>query len=186
MSKSRTASLKQPTLPQLEFKAVVLAATLAVFIKTSLLNINCTLYLWSDSQIVLYWISSQKTLKPFVSHRVNQIQSISTCWNYYPSADNPGDFLTSGITYQLVISSTIWKQGRSWLPSRNLWLRWEPTEGLTTQLLTEPEECELNNQSSFQNFPADFMKIMDIKRYNSLAKLLAVTACVSHFTNIIR
>ena len=72
MSKSRTAPLKQLTLPKLELKAALLATRLSVFIKMSL-NINCTLYLWSDSQIVLYWSSSQKTLKTFVSHRINQI-----------------------------------------------------------------------------------------------------------------
>ena len=185
MSKSRTAPLKQLTLPKLELKAALLAARLSVFIKTSL-NINCTLYLWSDSQIVLYWISSQKTLKPFVSHRVKQIRSISTCWNYCPSADNPADLLTRGVTYQQLNSSTIWKQGPSWLPSQDLWPRWEPTEVLTTQLLTEPEECQSSNQSSIQNSPADFLKVMDIKRYSSLQKLLAVTAYVLRFTNIIR
>ena len=62
MSKSRTAPLKQLTLPKLELKAAVLAAKLSHFIRTSL-NINSTLYLWSDSQIVLHWIASQKPLK---------------------------------------------------------------------------------------------------------------------------
>ena len=185
MSKARTAPLKQLTLPKLELKAAVLAARLSVFIKTSL-NITCTLSLWSDSQIVLYWISSQKTLKPFVSHRVEQIRSISTCWNYCPSADNPADLLTRGVTFQQLNLSTIWKQGPPWLTSWDLWPKWEPTEVLTTQLQTEPEECKSNNQSSVRNSPADFLKIIDIKRYSSLQKLLAVTAYVLRFINTIR
>ena len=90
MSKSRAAPLKQLSLPKLELKAAVLAAKLSLFIRTSL-NPNCTVYLWSDSQIVLHWIASHKILKPFISHRVDEIHSISTCWKYYPSADNPAD-----------------------------------------------------------------------------------------------
>lgn len=107
MSKSRAAPLKQLSLPRLELKAAVLAAKLSVFIRTSL-NIDCTLYLWSDSQIVLHWIASQKTLKPFISHRVNEIRSISTCWKYCPSVDNPADLLTRGVTFQQMNSSTNW------------------------------------------------------------------------------
>ena len=72
MSKSRAAPLKQISLPKLELMAAVLAARLSDFIRTSL-NIDCTLYLWSDSQIVLHWIASQKKLKPFVNHRVSEI-----------------------------------------------------------------------------------------------------------------
>ena len=72
MSKSRAAPLKPITLPKLELMAAVLAARLSNFVRKSL-SIDCTLYLWSDSQIVLYWIASQKKLKPFVDHRVGEI-----------------------------------------------------------------------------------------------------------------
>ena len=185
MSKSRTAPLKQLTLPKLELKAAVLAAKLSHFIRTSL-NINSTLYLWSDSQIVLHWIASQKPLKPFVSHRVNQIRTISTCWNYCPSADNPADLLTRGMTFQQLRSSPMWRHGPSWLTLRELWPSWEPTDVLTTQLLTESTECKQSDQPSPQNSPADLLKVLDIERYSSLQKLLAVTAYVLRFINIIR
>ena len=69
MSKSRAAPLKPITLPKLELMAVVLAARLSNFVRNSL-SIDYALYLWSDSQIVLCWIASQKKLNPFVDHRV--------------------------------------------------------------------------------------------------------------------
>ena len=90
MSKSRAAPLKQLSLPKLELMAAVLAARLCSFISSSL-AIDCSVTLWSDSQIVLFWITSKKKLKPFVSNRVSEIQSISTMWRYCPSADNPTD-----------------------------------------------------------------------------------------------
>ena len=96
MSKTRAAPLKQLSLPKLELNAAVLAARLGHFIMKSL-TINLTIHLWSNSQIVLYWIVSQKTLKPYVSHKVAEIHSISKNWQYCPSTDNP---ITRGITFQ--------------------------------------------------------------------------------------
>ena len=72
ITESRAAPLKQITLLKLELMAAVFAARLSDFVRTSL-NIDCALYLWSNSQIVLYWITSHKKLKPFVNHRVSEI-----------------------------------------------------------------------------------------------------------------
>jgi len=130
MSKSRAAPLKQLTLPRLELKAAVLAAKLSSFIKTSL-SLDCTTQLWSDSQIVIHWISSHKPLQPFVNCRVEEIRAISLCWEYCPSADNPADLLTRGITAEQIKSSDLWVHGPIWLPTQN---SWDPTDVLLTCL----------------------------------------------------
>jgi len=91
--------------------AAVLATRWSEFVRISLC-IDCALYLWWDSQIVLYWIASQKKLKPFVHHRVGEIRSISTNWKYCLSADNPADLLTRGVTAQH-LSSALWERGPS-------------------------------------------------------------------------
>ena len=104
MSKARAAPTKQHSLPRLELMAAVTAAQLCSYIMTSL-NATFSVCLWSDSQIVLSWIYSKKALTPFVSHRVNEIHSISTTWRYCPSADNLADLLTRGITYDALKSS---------------------------------------------------------------------------------
>jgi len=105
LSKSRTAPLKQFTLPRLELKAAVLAAKLSSFVKTSL-NLDCTVQLWSDSQIILHWIASHK-LQPFINRRVEEIHSISSCWKHCPSTDNPADLLTRGITAEKLRASDL-------------------------------------------------------------------------------
>ena len=69
MSKSRAAPLKPHSLPRLELIAAVVALRLCSFVVTSL-DTTATVCLWSDSQIVLSWIFSDKKLKPFVSNRV--------------------------------------------------------------------------------------------------------------------
>ena len=67
MAKNRVAPLKHCTLPRLELMAVLVAAQLARFIISSLKLQSAPTYIWTDSQIVLYWIHSSKKLPQFVS-----------------------------------------------------------------------------------------------------------------------
>ena len=122
MSKSRAAPLKQHSLPRLELMAATLGTRLYSFISKSI-NTDTNVCFWSDSQIVLSWITSKKTL-PFINNRVNEIQSISTSWKYCPSADNPADLLTRGITFQQLNSSVQWRNGPTWLNSPYKWPVW--------------------------------------------------------------
>ncbi len=110
MAKSRVAPLKQCTLPRLELMAALVAARLAKFIISSLKLQRAPTFIWTDSQIVLYWIRSSKKLPQFVSHRVAEInQSIpSASWNYCPTNDNPADLLTRGLTFDQFKSSLLW------------------------------------------------------------------------------
>ena len=95
MSKTRVSPLKTVSLPRLELMAAVLAPRLAKFILSSI-ECQCTVHLWSDSQIVLYWINSFKKLKSFVCHHINEITSAfpTTVWQYCPTSNNPADLLT--------------------------------------------------------------------------------------------
>ena len=119
MSKTRVSPLKVISLPRLELMAAVLASRLAKFILSSV-KCPCNVYLWSDSQIVLYWINSCKKLKPFVNTRVSEITNAfpATVWHYCPTSDNPADLLTRGITFQQLALSTTWKHGPTWLTSK--------------------------------------------------------------------
>ena len=85
MSKTRVAPLRELTLPKLELMAAVIGSRLLKFILTSLSPIysGIPVYMWSDSQIVLYWINSSKKLPQFVSRRIAEIQSVPvTSWKY--------------------------------------------------------------------------------------------------------
>ena len=92
MAKSRVSPLKDTTLPRLELRAAVTAAHLAELI-VSTLQIQLSdvrVRLWSDSQITLHWIFSNKQLKPFVANRVKEICSLfpTSVWGYCHTADN--------------------------------------------------------------------------------------------------
>ncbi|XP_058816087.1 uncharacterized protein LOC131679391 [Topomyia yanbarensis] len=64
------------------------------------IDIAATIYLWTDSSIVLNWISATpSTWKTFVANRVAEIQELTShaVWNHVPSEDNPADFVSRGM-----------------------------------------------------------------------------------------
>ena len=89
----------------------VTAAKLADYAKTALTR------LWSDSQIVLHWLASNKPLSQFITNRVQTINSLfpNSAWGYCPTIDNLADLLTRGINARQFIFSMLWKHGPTWL-----------------------------------------------------------------------
>lgn len=116
MAKTRVAPIKQLTLPKLELMAALIGARLLSFIHSAMTDLYPTLevYLWSDSQIVLSWLHSNKQLKQFVANSVRELFPPSI-WHYCPTQENPADILTRGLTNQQMLSSSLWKNGPAWL-----------------------------------------------------------------------
>ena len=155
MARTRVAPLKTKTLPRLELMAAVIGARLAKFIKSSLtpLCTDISTFLWSDSQIVLHWLNSHKTLKQFVTSRVQEITESFpyTMWKYCPTADNPADLLTRGISAAVLEESTLWRHGPTWL-NTNEWPVWEYTEVLHLQTgATNSEEEKSRAKTNIPN-----------------------------------
>ncbi len=190
MAKNRVAPLKTLTLPQLELMAALIGARLANFIQQSLEKRfqNLRVVMWTDSQIVLHWLSSQKPLKQFIHNRVKEINSLypSTTWHYCPTSDNPADLLTRGVSADQLRSSSIWQHGPPWLTFDNNWPRWSPTEMSTTQALAttleEPAE-ETSTQTAQQS---GIHNLIDVSKHTRLNHLLRVTAYVFRFISNLR
>ena len=94
---AKTSPLKLLTLPRLELMATLIATRLIHFILDTLALQDPPVYIWSDSQIVLHWVQSDKKLPAFVSHRVNEMKSQlpAARWRYCPTLENPADLLIS-------------------------------------------------------------------------------------------
>ena len=135
MAKSRVAPLKKRTLPQLELMAALIAARMAHFIQQTFQKRypDLSIHMWSDSQIVLHWLNSEKPLPQFIANRVKEIKQLypAQCWHYCPTSDNPADLRTRGITFAQFQSSTIWLKGPSWLTSQSQWPTWSVREAAT-------------------------------------------------------
>ena len=184
MSKTRVAPLKPLTLPRLELSAAVLAARLGDFIvrsiqHTSSLQLNT--HLWSDSQIVLHWISSNKQLKQVVSHRVNEITTLfpATLWRYCPTSQNPADLLTRGIDSHELASSSLWRFGPPWLPLETQWPVWNLTEIQATTLTVDNANPEPSTPTTKDK--TGLSQLINIANHSNLIKLLRITAFTLRF-----
>ena len=186
MSKNRVAPTKAITLPKLELMAAVMATRLANFVKSSLHNydLSTTTHLWTDSQIVLYWIYKQTSTKPFIQQRITEIVESfpPTKWSFTPTSDNPADLLTRGISTQQLLTSQLWSQGPTWLLSESKWPKWLPTGILHINIAEAEEEIEqTTTPEEDTSHITGISNIVTITCYSSINKLLAVTAYVLRF-----
>ena len=188
MSRGRVAPLKTLTLPQLELLGALTAARLGAYLQNSLSQYQFRTHIWTDSQIVLYWLQGNKKLKQFVQYRVAEIQqltqTLSATWHYCPTADNPADMITRGTSTQQLASSSLWNKGPPWLTNSKNWPQWSPstTFHLHVAAITSGEFVPAAPRHS-PTQTITLHKIIDPNKYSSLGKLLRITAYVHRFTN---
>ena len=181
IAKSRVAPLKCPTLPRLELMAALVAARLTKFVMNSMPLANIPVYVWVDSQITLYWIRSSKTLPQFVTHRVEEIKHLlpSASWKYCPSSDNPTDLLTRGLTFQQFQSSAQWIHGPPWLPHQQQWPKWDHSPISHLHAVATIVDDFIPTEQTPPDIGLHI--IIEVRRFSTLRRLLAVTTYVYRF-----
>nr|XP_026491789.1 uncharacterized protein LOC113397585 [Vanessa tameamea] len=122
-AKTRVAPVeKEISIPRLELCAALLAAQL-MFEVSQVLNIpKERLRAWSDSTIVLAWITGEPSRwTTFVSNRVSELLTILNRdqWNHVNSNENPADCASRGIQTEDLKNLNLWWFGPSWLKEIN-------------------------------------------------------------------
>ncbi|XP_067932830.1 uncharacterized protein [Watersipora subatra] len=111
LAKSQVAPLKKPTIPRLELQGAVTATRLANVLRKELkLSVDKETF-WSDSQIVLGYISNDvRKFHLYVANRVSEIRKTTEPkqWNYVPTEFNPADIVSRGISAKEIIDNDMW------------------------------------------------------------------------------
>lgn len=109
--------MKKVTFPRLElFGAVLLAEQIDKVLPMLRGEIHSD-HLWTDSTVVLSWISSlAMRWNTFMANRVAHIQETTNMsdWKHVSTLENPADLILRGVT-QETVNLQLWWQDPQWL-----------------------------------------------------------------------
>ena len=106
------------TVPKLELCGAVLLTKLLNQVSSALKFPIEKIHAWTDSSIVLGWLGKQpRELEQFVANRVATILNTTnpSTWNHVPTADNPADCASRGLTPEELLHHSLWWNGPGWL-----------------------------------------------------------------------
>lgn len=184
VAKTRVAPLQSQTIPRLELLSALLLSRLVTSVSDSLqytlspMEQRC----FTNSQVALYWICGiGKEWKPFVRNRVAEIrrQVPPNCWSHCPGKTNPADLPSRGLPLLELSVNRLWRSGPEWIKAGMSLIEESGSVNM-------PDECATKMRTKSQsthsllapNCKPAMGEIIDCKDYNTMSRLLGVTAYV--------
>ncbi|XP_070855336.1 uncharacterized protein [Drosophila suzukii] len=179
-AKSKISPTKPLTIPRTELCGAVLATKLTKWVVANnrWKNAQISVTYWTDATIVLHWIKGDVTRwKTFVANRVAYIldHSDSNQWRHVPTADNPADSATRGLSPSEISIFDLWWHGPSWLRQHSS--EWPDTEVPNIKF----DEQSLEAKSLQICLHTTQVDINLIERFSTCTKLVRVIAYILRF-----
>ncbi|XP_014247980.1 uncharacterized protein LOC106665787 [Cimex lectularius] len=185
-AKTKVAPLKVMSIPLLELCADLLFAQLVKSVQMASLPILVTAStLFSDSQIVLFWIlTPPHLLKTFVANRLVSISEAVplATWAHIPSALNPANLPSRGLGPELfIVPDTLkfWLRGPDFLVQAAS--AWPPPFRLNRKLASSLPELKQENACFLAESKLTNPLIDEIERFSTFIRLRRVFAWVKRF-----
>ena len=138
--KSRAAPVKYVSIPRLELNASTLSVKVSDMLRRELDIPVASEELWTDSQIVLGYISNEaRRFKTFVANRVQFIKEITKVrqWLYISSQSNPAHYESRGLDVRNLEKIHRWFSGQSFIWSKDRY--WRSCDNINPVSEKDPE-----------------------------------------------
>ncbi|XP_062700456.1 uncharacterized protein LOC134284909 [Aedes albopictus] len=184
-AKTKVAPVRQVSLPRLELNAAELPAKLMKQVAESLKRFQAERYAWTDSTIVLQWLSGHpRKWNTYVANRTSSILEVLSRkhWAHVASNDNPADCASRGISPAELIDHHLWWSGPTWLAEDSAtWNRTNPSDDLDETTLEVRKRFQTLNVAIINSGSTYEIEKHILANRSSIGAACRQLACVQRF-----
>lgn len=168
-AKAKVGPIEPLTIPRMELLAATIAVRLTLSVKRAM-KMNLKTHYWTDSMVVLGWITAETQWKVWVGNRVREIRENSdpTEWKHVPGQMNPADLPSRGCNFG-ELNESDFLNGPHWLKEGN----WPTTKIICPEeALTEQKTSTVlfsNDEEPFSNtllqYFSEYQRILRVVIY---------------------
>ena len=169
LAKTKVAPIQTLSIPRLELCGAHLAARIVREVNLDLGREQCELFCWTDSKVVISWLSSHPSRwNTFVATRSGDISTLlpTTKWQHVSSKENPADLASRGASPAELRDSRLWWTGPSWLEVGDF-----PTESIEVP----PDEVPERRAAKKTTLVSQTINEEYLLRFSTYSGLLRVT-----------
>ena len=163
MGTSRVVPVKPVTIPRLKLSAAVMSVKIGSMLQQELDNEKVSQAYWSDSKVVLGYISNEaRRFHVYVANRVQQIKEHTNTaqWHYVVSSENPADTASRGLNADKIVNNATGLNGPEFLWKESI----PQSKPVNLSDMVSPEDPELKVVKSLSCKMESFRAISLLER----------------------